>query len=447
MDRPAARIVRALAPKPEPHPLAADFAADPLLGEIAAAYGAARLDWQRARTALAKAGRQARKLGSKRRRFHGDLLHSLVRHDRTLSLLLERAGLGTPSRDRILRAHVTAALVALHGLEPPKHDGVDWRDVADPGHTLLGWVLETDPSPATALGAAGSLPDWIAAALLRNHELKDAVALVQALNSRAALTLRVNGDREAFIAELAELGIEAVPTQHATHGVQLSGHRDTNTLPGAKQGRFDVQDEGSQLIAELVAARPGETIVDACAGAGGKALALGASMQNRGSLLLCDVRRDALEQASQRARRAGLTNLRAHVLGEPPRVQADAVLVDAPCSGSGALRRRPQNRWLANPLDLVNLPKTQLGILRRFAPLVKPGGRLVYATCSLFAEENEAVRDAFLAEHPGFRPAPLGPILGEERAETLGASACLNLRPHRHGTDGFFACVLHRESE
>lgn len=446
MDRPAARIVAALAPRPTSSPLAADFASEPLLSDIAAAIGAARLDWPRARTALAKAGRQARKLGSRRRRFHGDLLHTLVRHDRTLSLLLARAGLGEPGRERLLKAQVLAALVAFEGLPPPPHDGVDWRDVADPAHTLLGWVLETDPSPAEALGAAGSLPDWIAAALLRNHALDDAVALVASLNQRAPLTLRVRGDRAAFLAELAAAGVEASAAPHAPSAVHLAGHRDTNTLPGAREVRFDVQDEGSQLIAELVAAQPGETVVDACAGAGGKALALGDAMEGRGTLLLCDVRRDALDQAGKRARQAGLSHVRAHVLGDPPRVEADAVLVDAPCSGSGALRRRPQNRWLANPLDLGQLPATQLGILRSFAPLVKPGGRLVYATCSLFAEENEQVRDAFLAEHPGFGLQPVGELLGAERAETLGGLGCLNLRPHRHGTDGFFACVLRRES-
>lgn len=451
MNRSAARIARQAAPRARSVEGIEAFAQGPLLEGLARTMTEARTDWSGCRSVLARAGRSARGLGSRRRRLHGDVLHALVRHDRTLDLLIDRAGLpSSASRSTRSRARTQAGLIVLFGLSPSSVEApFDAEELTDPGHLLTGWVLETDPSDADALGAAASLPTWIARELLR--ALGDAAPdLAASLNARAPLAVRVlRGDVDATAAEL-----DADPTPLSPQALVLRGRADLRGTSAFVEGRVVAQDVGSQLVAELVAAQPGEVVVDACAGAGGKTLALAAALEGRGRLLPCDVRPEALEEAGARLRRSGLSDLTEPVLlpGEgrlPRRLRrlegaVDAVLVDAPCTGSGALRRRPQARWIARAADLVELPRTQRAILDRFAPLVKPGGRLVYATCSLFGPENDAVVDAFLAAHPDFS---LGsPAFDPPRDETLVDRGCLRARPDLHGTDGFFAAVLRREA-
>ncbi len=451
MNRSAARIVRAAAPVATLTPGVEAFASGDLLEGLSQTLAEARADWSASRTVIARAGRTARSLGSRKRRLHGDVLHALVRHDRTLDLLVDLAGL-PPGSNRMARARARtlAGLVALFGLDPQGLDAAfDADDLRDPAHLLTGWVLETDPPDDEALGAAASLPTWIARELLRSFG-DQAVAVAHALNGRAPLALRVlRGDRDALAAEL-----DADPSPLSPLALLLRGHADVRSTPAFAEGRVMVQDVGSQLIAELVGAAPGEVVVDACAGAGGKTLALAAAMEGRGRLIPCDVRADALEEASSRLRAAGLSDVTEPLLlpeaGRlPKRLRklegaVDAVLVDAPCTGSGALRRRPQARWIAHATDLHSLPKLQGAILERFAPLVRPGGRLVYATCSLFAPENDGVVDAFLRSTPGFRR--VDPRFDPPRDETLVSGGCLRTRPDLHGTDGFFAAVLQREA-
>lgn len=443
MNRPAAQIVRATAPSPQPTEGIEAFASGVLFDSLVRAIGEARVDWRGARSVMASAGRRASGMNSKRRRLHGDILHALVRHDRTLDLLIDRAGI-SPNSSRAVRdrARVFAGLVALYGLDPGLVDSpLDAEELADPTHLLLGWVLETDPSEADALGAGASLPTWIARKLLQTFGA-DAAAVAGALNRRADLAVRVlTGDVDAAAREL-----DAERSPWSERALVLRGRADVRGTTAFQEGRVAVQDVGSQLIAELVGAEPGQVIIDACAGAGGKTLALAAAMEGRGRLLACDVRFEALQEAQKRLRQAGLgDSVEVCTLpdeGTPKKLRktlADAVLIDAPCTGSGALRRRPQARWIAQAQDLFELPAVQLGLLERFAPRVKPGGRLVYATCSLFEDENRAVVDAFLASHPGFRLAP--PHLDE----TLLDGGCLRTRPDLHGTDGFFAAVLRNE--
>jgi 16S rRNA (cytosine967-C5)-methyltransferase len=451
MNRSAARIVRAAAPTPTPTEDIERFASGALLDALASASSSARMDWSKSRTVLARAGRQARSLNSRRRRLHGDILHALVRHDRTLELLIERAGLPSGANPRTrAKAQVHAALVALFGLDPALVEGpCDASEWADPAHLLTGWVLETDPSDADALGAAASLPTWIAKQLIDGFG-EDAVALAASLNQRAPLAVRVlRGDRDATAVEL-----EGSPSELSPHAIILPTHGDVRRTAAFQEGRVVSQDVGSQLIADLVNARPGELVIDACAGAGGKTLALAAAMEGTGRLFACDVRFDALEEARSRLRAASLGESVQTVTlpesgGLPKRLrkvvgQADAVLVDAPCTGSGSLRRRPQARWIASAQNFFALPAEQGAILDRVAPLVRPGGRLIYATCSLFRPENEGVVEAFLAAHPDFvlEPAAFDP----PRDETLLSGGCLRTRPDLHGTDGFFAAVLRREA-
>jgi 16S rRNA (cytosine967-C5)-methyltransferase len=213
---------------------------------------------------------------------------------------------------------------------------------------------------------------------------------------------------------------------------------------------FEVMDEGSQLVAEAVAPPPGGRVVDACAGAGGKTLGLAALRGGQGRILALDPNGKKLEELRRRARRAGLSNVAARELRGPSlpdeaRLGAwDRVLVDAPCSGLGTLRRNPEARWRLQPAAVDGFPSQQLSLLVTYAPLVAVGGRLIYATCTVLRSENDQVIERFLAERPDFALVPLKEIWGKERAEPLGGGTLLRLTPQAHDTDGFFAAVLRR---
>ena len=417
----------------------------PLFEALVGGYAAVRLDWSRARAAHGRVQRKLRSLGSGERRFVLDTLAFLVRHERTLGLLVDRAGLSSSaSRAAVERARCQAALLLHGGLRADALLGtsLDWDAVLDPVHTLTGWLRLEGPSAAEALGTVASLPNFLARRLL---ELPDPIGLAAALNRRAPLCLRVNrpsGDRALLLEELPG----ARPTELAADGLVLAGRQDVFGLPQVQSGLLEVQDEGSQLIAELCAPEPGWQVMDVCAGALGKSIALASLMQGRGAVLASDLRQDALQRGMRRARRCGYSCIRALPAKQLPRPAGrfDLVLVDAPCTGSGALRRRPWSRWTLASRQLQELPALQDELLRRSAPQVRPGGRLVYATCSIFEEENQAVVDRFLAAHPEWRLSPASETLGSERAELIGDGRVLMLYPHLHGTDGFFAAVLTR---
>jgi 16S rRNA (cytosine967-C5)-methyltransferase len=281
--------------------------------------------------------------------------------------------------------------------------------------------------------------------------------LAAALNQRAPLTVRANllkGTRDELRAVLEAEGARVEPARWSPNALTFTGRTNVFALKAFKAGLFEVQDEGSQLIAEACGARPGQLVVDACAGAGGKALALAADMRNRGKLVACDRDGRRLDELRQRARRDGVHNWEARAVPEGPageerladlRGKADLVLVDAPCSGLGALRRNPDARWRMDRAEVDSFPPRQREILRRYAALVRPGGRLVYATCSINRGENEDARASFLAEHPDFVPVPPSEVLGQERAAALGAGPQdVQLLPHRHGTDGFYIAAMER---
>jgi 16S rRNA (cytosine967-C5)-methyltransferase len=260
---------------------------------------------------------------------------------------------------------------------------------------------------------------------------------------------RLRGGRAELAERLAAIGVPSQPTRLAPDGLVLGTRRNVYELAPFREGWMELQDEGSQLVAELVAPPPRSLVVDACAGAGGKTLALGALLGNRGRLVALDVSANKIAELRRRARRAGLTNVSALSLrdGEPPPGRASGaarVLVDAPCSGLGVLRRNPETKWRLQPGDLDELRARQRAILESYAPLCAPGGRLVYATCSLLPEENEGQVAAFLDGHPEFEPVTTREILGRERALAIGDGTVLRLLPHVHDTDGFFAAVVRR---
>jgi 16S rRNA (cytosine967-C5)-methyltransferase len=301
-----------------------------------------------------------------------------------------------------------------------------------------------------------NLPEWLA------ERLKAAVGdefwpLVESLDAGAPLDLRVNAfkaRREAVIAELATAGVEALPTPYSALGVRIAGRPALHKLDVFLRGDVEVQDEGSQLLALLTGAKRGEMVVDFCAGAGGKTLALGAEMRNTGRLYAFDTSGHRLAAQKPRLARSGLSNVHpvqiAHERDDRIKRLAgkiDRVLVDAPCSGLGTLRRNPDLKWRQSPESIAEMRVKQGAILASAARLVKPGGRLVYATCSLLAVENEDVAAEFAAAHVDFEPVPAVSALAAAHvasAEILVNGDHMRLWPHRHGTDGFFAAVWRR---
>ncbi|WP_239014410.1 RsmB/NOP family class I SAM-dependent RNA methyltransferase [Archangium violaceum] len=307
--------------------------------------------------------------------------------------------------------------------------------------------LETPPALVSeeppSLALRWSLPDWLAAHFVR--ELGPAAEDFCAhLNVPGSITLRVNPlrtTREALGERLRSEGVETRPGALSPLALHVVGPRpNLYGLDSLREGLFEVQDEGSQLLGLLVEARPGETVLDLCSGAGGKTLQLGAAMENRGRLLAYDPDAGRLDRLFQRCSRAGVSIVQ--VLRSPPEgVLADRVLVDAPCSELGSLRRGPDSRFRIDPSSLSELPRVQRDILARAGRLVRPGGRLVYATCTVNRAENEDVVLGFLRESPGFRLVPPGAGWLDPSCVREGFLFCA---PHSHGTDGFFAAVLER---
>lgn len=304
-----------------------------------------------------------------------------------------------------------------------------------------------------------NLPDWLVAPLKATVGEAEFDALAAALNEPAPLDLRVNllkARREDVKQALADAGIAAEDTPHSPWGLRVQGKPALNKLDVFTRGDVEVQDEGSQLLALLTGARRGEMVVDFCAGAGGKTLALGAAMRNSGRLYAFDVSGHRLDALKPRLARSGLSNVYpsqiAHERDDRVKRLAgkiDRVLVDAPCSGLGTLRRNPDLKWRQSPQAVEELRDKQAAILDSAARLLKPGGRLVYATCSLLEAENEQIAQAFGETHPDFRPLPVVEPLQRAQvaqAETLERHGFLRLWPHRHATDGFFAAAWERAS-
>lgn len=302
-----------------------------------------------------------------------------------------------------------------------------------------------------------NLPEWLAETLKASIG-DDFWPLVNSLNEGAPLDLRVNtfkAKRDDVQKALAEGRIEAVPTPYSPWGLRIQGKPALNKLDVFSKGEIEVQDEGSQLLALLTDAKRSEMVVDFCAGAGGKTLALGAAMRNTGRLYAFDTSGHRLAALKPRLARSGLSNVYpvqiTHERDDRIKRLAgkiDRVLVDAPCSGLGTLRRNPDLKWRQSPESVEELRAKQAAILASAARLLKPGGRLVYATCSLLETENEAIAAAFTEEHAReFTPLPAAPLLEKAhvaQAETLVRGDFLRLWPHRHGTDGFFAAVWER---
>ncbi len=386
--------------------------------------------------------RRHRGLGPRERHALAETAYSLLRR-RSLWMHLARSGSGALER--------RLAILAWAG-----GDGGLRAALGPQERAWLGQIRALDPG-AFSDKLRHNLPDWLAAALGRLLGDEDFWSLVHALDAPAPLDLRVNllkADRDAARAQLAAAGIDAVPTPYSPWGLRVSGRPALNRLPLFTSGLVEVQDEGSQLLALLTDPKRGEMVVDFCAGAGGKTLALGMAMRSTGRLYAFDTSGHRLAALKPRLQRSGLSNVHpaqiAHERDERVKRLAgkiDRVLVDAPCSGLGTLRRNPDLKWRQSPRTIAEMQDRQRSILDAAARLLKPGGRLVYATCSLLADENEVVTQAFGQAQPSFEPVDAADALGKagvDAAHDLTDGPCLRLWPHRHATDGFFAAVWRR---
>ena len=305
-----------------------------------------------------------------------------------------------------------------------------------------------------SLPAETNFPEWLIQLYLKHHSRQDLIALASGLDQPGPLDLRVNtmhSDRATVLAELAEIEVEASATPFSPVGIRVVGKPALQQHRLLVEGHVEVQDEGSQLLGYLVAPKRGEMVVDFCAGAGGKTLLLGALMHSTGRLYAFDISEKRLANLKPRLKRSGLSNV------QPVRIEhendarikrlagkVDRVLVDAPCSGLGTLRRNPDLKWRQSAEGIAELTIKQSNILAGAAPLLKRGGRLVYATCSILKEENEAVVETFLAANPDFRLLNSQDILRAQQIE-IDCGENLQLYPHRHNTDGFFAAVLEKQ--
>lgn len=383
------------------------------------------------------------KLGGRDRSELAEAVYDVLRHLRRYRRMAE-SGVGHAERRlAILGVAATRGEAALQeGLLPEE---LEW----------LSHVLRIEPATLAA-EVRYSMPDWL---LEHLAPMQDAESLMEALNQPASLDLRVNplkAERDAMVATLRAIPhaarFEPGPMTYSPWGIRVLGHPSVNRWEQFTDGSIEVQDEGSQLLAFLIGPKRGEMIIDFCAGAGGKTLLIGALMRSTGRLYAFDVSAGRLARAKPRFARSGLSNIVPVVIESEndTRVKrlagkAQRVLVDAPCSGIGTLRRNPDLKWRQRPEGLAELTDLQHRILKSAARCVAPGGRLVYATCSLLDDENTRQAERFLAEHPDFERLDAAALLAQ-RVPTLALDGpYVQLRPDRHGTDGFFAAVFERK--
>ena len=405
--------------------------------------------------------RERRYVGAKDRAGIQGMVYDVLRGRMQLDWWLKRGGIVNPSP----RLRVLACLSIVTGWKAEEIAAAfsGERHAPDPltpaeQSTLKRLPGRTLDHPDQPVEVRGNLPPWLKAKFAA--ALGDRLAIeLAALNQPASVDLRVNlikSTRADAQNRLRSEGIETKPTPLSPLGLRFAARKPLGQTASFKDGVVEVQDEGSQIVSLLVGAKPGMRAVDFCAGAGGKALAMAAGMDNKGHVIACDVSKLRLEASAKRLRRAGVHNVERRLLADERdkwikrhKRHFDRVLVDAPCTGTGAWRRNPDGRWSLDEKDLDELKPKQARILATAARLVKPGGRLVYATCSLLREENEDQVAAFLAAEPEFRIVPIDKVWAET-VTALGGPPCpcpppyLMLTPARNGTDGFFAAVMER---
>ena len=385
--------------------------------------------------------RQNRELGNKDRAFVAESVYGVLRRK---SLLVHLTG-GEDPRKLLLALLLRVQGMSLRDLEPSlSKQQKEWAQ-----------EIKAKSTEGLSLAQQADIPEWLWDKLNTQYGETEALTIARSMHQSASLDLRVNtikATREDVLQRFQNESTEVTATPYSPIGLRMAQKMTISRHPFFMDGKIEVQDEGSQLLAHLVAPRRGEMVADFCAGAGGKTLAMGALMRNSGRLYAFDVSEKRLTNLGQRLKRSGLSNLHSQLISSEQdpklkRLQAkfDRVLVDAPCSGLGTLRRNPDLKWRQTERDISELTAKQTAILDRAARLVKDGGRLVYATCSLLADENEHIAEAFLANHPDFSLVSASQVLEQEHIP-LDTGHYLKLFPHIHQTDGFFAAVFDKKA-
>lgn len=410
-------------------------------------------------TVLAKFFRARRFIGAKDRGAVATTIYRILRSEARLQWWMERVQTAPTVRSLVLADQLLTEKLTVDEL----------RSLCD-GSRYAPAML-TDSERAMALQMEGlpldhaempdhvryECPEWMWPQLAEAYGER-LPELLLSLQHAAPLDLRVNtlkADRKKLLKEMVETGWQVEETPYAPHGLRLHARPNLNAHPALQNGDVEIQDEGSQLIGLLADAQPGMRVLDFCAGAGGKSLAMAAAMDNKGRIIACDVAASRLKRSALRFRRAGVHNIEVQALASEndPWLKRhkgtfDRVLVDAPCSGTGTWRRNPESRWRQLGPALDELTDLQQSILVSAARLVKPGGRLIYATCSLLPRENGLQIDRFLKDHYDFSLLPVSEVwqalLPSQPQPSTGDT--LSLNPLDHGTDGFFAAILLRNT-
>lgn len=393
--------------------------------------------------------RNNRELGTKERAFVAESVYGVLRRLRYLSAIAANDE-NDPDDARKL---ILAWLIRVEGksireLEP----------ILSEQQKEWAIAIKAKSTEGFSMAIQADVRDWLWQKLVDQYGEQTALTICRSMFEQATLDLRVNtikANRDEVMAKmLAENTMNELtitPTPLSPTGIRMPARLGINKHVLFTEGKIEVQDEGSQLLSFLVAPKRGQMVADLCAGAGGKTLAMGALMKNTGRLYAFDVSEKRLNNLGQRLKRSGLSNLHAQVIANENDLKLkrlygkfDRVLVDAPCSGLGTLRRNPDLKWRQTEQDVLELTQKQTAILARAAKLTKAGGRLVYATCSLLQDENEAIATAFLAQHSDFTLVPANQILAQQQI-ALDTGEYLKLLPHLHHTDGFFAAVFERK--
>ena len=380
------------------------------------------------------------RIGSNERELVAETVFGVLRH----RLLLEQACAENATPRRMALAWLFRfGGYNLRELEPVlKHGEDEWLA------TVKGLKLEDMP-----LSIRAELPEWLVEKMRDSYTDEEILAIGISMQQAAPLDIRVNtllAKRDDVLKQLHDRHIEATATPWSPIGIRFKEKIPLNRDPLFTEGRIEVQDEGSQLLGFLLAPRRNDMVVDFCAGAGGKTLMLSAMMNSQGRLYAMDVSEKRLANLKPRLKRSGASNIQPMLIAHENDIKVkrlagkiDRVLVDAPCSGLGTLRRSPDLKFRQSPGSIEEFTRQQAAILASASRLLKKGGRLVYATCSILPEENQHIVQAFLAGHPDFALRPAGEALRQQKI-ALEAIDYLELRPHIHNTDGFFAAILER---
>ena len=392
--------------------------------------------------------RNNRDLGTKERAFVAESVYGVLRRLRYLSTVTANAE-GDPDDARKL---ILAWLLRVEGKSIRELEPILNEQQTEWAQTIKAKSTENLPMAVQA-----DVRDWLWEKLVAQYGEAEALTICRSMFEQASLDLRVNtikGNREDVLKKMLAENLHnediIAITPISPIGIRMPNRLGINRHVLFTEGKIEVQDEGSQLLSYLVAPKRGQMIADFCAGAGGKTLAIGALMKNTGRLYAFDISEKRLLNLGQRLKRSGLSNLHAQLItGENDQKlkrlngKFDRVLVDAPCSGLGTLRRNPDLKWRFEATDIAELNIKQTNILARAAKLTKAGGRLIYATCSLLVDENENIAEAFLSANSDFVLVPANEVLAQQQIK-LDTGKYLKLLPHLHGTDGFFAAVFER---